>query len=161
MGITLLKYLSSEKAEVYPHCIKYLVSPNFMVWQFCGKVQVPHSFWRIDRNSAEIVPFHKCPHGKIRWNYGILRSACILDFSPIKDIWTFRIVRQNCQKCFWKQSPEVFCKKSVRKILAKYTEKHRNFTEPLRVTFSMFPKIVFNSDYGLPMICYEKKTFYF
>ena len=59
MGITLLKYLSSEKAEAYPHCIKYLVSPNFVVLQFCGKVQVPHSFWRIDRNSAEIVPFHK------------------------------------------------------------------------------------------------------
>ena len=29
------------------------ISPNFLVWKFCGKAQFPHSFGRIARNYAE------------------------------------------------------------------------------------------------------------
>ena len=36
-----------------------VISPNFMVWKFCGKAQFPHSFGRIARNYAETVLFHK------------------------------------------------------------------------------------------------------
>ena len=36
-----------------------VISPNFLVWKFCGKAQFPHSFGRIARNYAETVPFHK------------------------------------------------------------------------------------------------------
>ena len=36
-----------------------VISPNFLVCEFCGKAQFPHSFGRIARNCAETVPFHK------------------------------------------------------------------------------------------------------
>ena len=36
-----------------------LISPNFLVWKFCGKAQFLHSFGRFARNYAETVPFHK------------------------------------------------------------------------------------------------------
>ena len=36
-----------------------VISPNFMVWKFCGKAQFPHSFGRIAQNYVETVPFHK------------------------------------------------------------------------------------------------------
>ena len=38
-----------------------VISPNFLVWKFCGKEQFPHSFGRFPRNYAETVPFHKVP----------------------------------------------------------------------------------------------------
>ena len=36
-----------------------VISPNFRVWKFCGKAQVPHSFGRFARNYAEHVSFHR------------------------------------------------------------------------------------------------------
>ena len=36
-----------------------VISPNFLVWKFCGKTQFLHGFGRIARNYAETVPFHK------------------------------------------------------------------------------------------------------
>ena len=36
-----------------------VISPDFLVWKFCGKAQFPHSFGQIARNYAEIVPFRK------------------------------------------------------------------------------------------------------
>ena len=36
-----------------------VISPNFLVWKFCGKTEFPHSFGRIARTYAETVPFHK------------------------------------------------------------------------------------------------------
>ena len=36
-----------------------VISPNFLVWKFCGKEQFPHSFGLFARNYAETVPFHK------------------------------------------------------------------------------------------------------
>ena len=42
------------------HCVKYtIISPNFLVEEFCEKAQFPHSFWRFAQNFAEIAPFHK------------------------------------------------------------------------------------------------------
>ena len=38
-----------------------VISPNFLVWKFCGEAQFPHSFERITRNYAETVSFHKIP----------------------------------------------------------------------------------------------------
>ena len=35
------------------------VSPNFLVWEFCGKAQFPHSFVWFTRNYAKTAPFHK------------------------------------------------------------------------------------------------------
>ena len=36
-----------------------LISPDFLMWKFCGKAQFPQSFGQIIRNYAETVPFHK------------------------------------------------------------------------------------------------------
>ena len=36
-----------------------LITPNFLVWKFCGKGQFKHSVGRIARNYVETVPFHK------------------------------------------------------------------------------------------------------
>ena len=39
-----------------------VISPNFLVWKFCGKAQFPHSFGRFAQNLQETVPFHKITH---------------------------------------------------------------------------------------------------
>ena len=36
-----------------------VIPPNFLVWIFCGKAQIPHSFGPFARNYAETVSFHK------------------------------------------------------------------------------------------------------
>ena len=36
-----------------------VISPNFLVWKFCGKVQFPYSLGQFARNYAEIVTFRK------------------------------------------------------------------------------------------------------
>ena len=36
-----------------------VISPNFLVWKFCGKEQFLHSFGWITRNYVKTVPFHK------------------------------------------------------------------------------------------------------
>ena len=41
------------------------ISPNFLVWESCGKAQFPQSFVRFARNYAETAPFHKIA---IPWN---------------------------------------------------------------------------------------------
>ena len=48
-----------------------VISPNSLVWQFCGKAQFPHSFGRITRNYAEIVPFRKIstPENYVKLRY--------------------------------------------------------------------------------------------
>ena len=38
---------------------KVVISPNFLVWNFCEKAQFPHSSRRFARNYTETVPFHK------------------------------------------------------------------------------------------------------
>ena len=51
-----------------------VMSPNFSMWEFCGKEQFPHSFRRITRNYAETVPFHKISITGSLVKYGIFRS---------------------------------------------------------------------------------------
>ena len=35
------------------------ISPNFLVWKYCGKARFPHGFRRFARNYAEAMPFLK------------------------------------------------------------------------------------------------------
>ena len=49
-----------------------IISPNFLVWQFCGKAQFPQSFGR-PKLCANCLST-KLPHQEIRWNYAIFRS---------------------------------------------------------------------------------------
>ena len=46
--------------------VRIIISPNFLVWKFCGKAQLLHSFRQITRNSAETMPFDKISHHEIR-----------------------------------------------------------------------------------------------
>ena len=51
--LSVMCYLVVDTAE------NTVISPNFLVWKFCGKTQFPHSFGRFTRSYAETVPFHK------------------------------------------------------------------------------------------------------
>ena len=57
--LTTLQVRKREVVIIIIHRGNTVISPNFMVWRFCGKAQFPHSFGRFVRNYAEIVPFHK------------------------------------------------------------------------------------------------------
>ena len=55
-----LQILSNRESTVAAPISSYtasnvVISPNFLVWRFCGKAQ----FLRIARNYAETVPFRK------------------------------------------------------------------------------------------------------
>ena len=50
----ILKYFPTASQQKIP-----VISPNFLVWTFCGRAQFPHSCGRIPRNYAETMPFHK------------------------------------------------------------------------------------------------------
>ena len=54
------------------HCEKYRnISPDFLVWKFCGKAQFPHSFGRIARNYAETMTFRhlSTPGNQVKLRY--------------------------------------------------------------------------------------------
>ena len=53
-----MKHIKSFPIWLF-HYEKSVISPNFLVWTFCGKVHFRHSFGRIARNHAETVHFHK------------------------------------------------------------------------------------------------------
>ena len=48
-----------------------VISPDFLVWKFCGKAQFPHSFGWIARNYTEAVPFRKIstPRNQLKLRY--------------------------------------------------------------------------------------------
>ena len=54
---------SSSDVIILPNTV---ISPNFLVWKFCGKAQ-----FRKLRFSVRL------PHQEIRWNYGVLCSNCV------------------------------------------------------------------------------------
>ena len=66
-----------------------VVSPNFLVWKFCGHAQFPHSFWQFARNYAETVPVHKI---FTLWNYLKLRhfsnAHCIKTYPNTEFFWS-------------------------------------------------------------------------
>ena len=64
--------MSFEEANTAKNTV---ISPNFLVWKFCGKVQFLNHFGRFSRNYAETVPSHKIPHQEIRWNYAFFASC--------------------------------------------------------------------------------------
>ena len=47
-----------------------VISPNFLVWKFCGNAQFPGSLGRFARNYTEAVSFYKI---STPGNYGELR----------------------------------------------------------------------------------------
>ena len=54
------------------------MSPNFLVWKFCGKTRFPHSFGGFARDYAETEPFRKIfRHHEIRRNYEIFQSVTL------------------------------------------------------------------------------------
>ena len=48
-----------------------VISPDFLVWKFCGKAQFLDSFGRFARNYAEIVSFRKisAPGNQVKLRY--------------------------------------------------------------------------------------------
>ena len=55
-----LQMTGSMKTNIIRLTVKNaVISPNFLVWKFCGKAQFSHSFGRIARNYPETVAFCK------------------------------------------------------------------------------------------------------
>ena len=52
-----------------------VISPNFLVWKFCGKAQFRESPETMQKQCLST----KFPHQNIRWNYSILRSVICID----------------------------------------------------------------------------------
>ena len=63
-----------------------VVSPDFLVWKFCGKAKFPHSFGDSPETMQKLCLSAKFLHQEIRWNNGIFRSVwCNLGFSYVSD----------------------------------------------------------------------------
>ena len=60
-----------------------VISHDFLVWKFCGKVQFPHSFGRFAGNYAEIMPFRKIstPGNQVKLRYFLQWNGSILWFN--------------------------------------------------------------------------------
>ena len=61
-----------------------VISRNFLVWKFCGKAQLPHSFRRFARKYAETVSFPQNFHtkklGQITVFYAVAVQRVLFDF---------------------------------------------------------------------------------
>ena len=57
--LTLQQSHQCFKISRHSHCENSVISPNFLVWKFCGKAHFPHSFGLFARNYEETVFFHK------------------------------------------------------------------------------------------------------
>ena len=83
--LILLKFLFKVQSQInkLTRSTTYnaVISPNFLVWKFCGKVQFPHSFRRIARNYTETVPFRKI--GETTAFYKVILNTPLLSFSRI------------------------------------------------------------------------------
>ena len=90
-----------------------VISPNYLVWKFSGKVQFLQRFGRFGRNYAETVPFHK-----IRWNCNIFRSTSFR-------VWVFQrwLNPTDFQLDFFKLFPLKF----FRGIISMFTETCSDF----------------------------------
>ena len=78
----ILKYLSDELTAAK----NTVISPDILVWKFCGKTQFPQSLVRIAQNYAEIVPFHKIftPGNQVK-----LRYFCSDHFGKLRALTVF------------------------------------------------------------------------
>ena len=52
-----------------------VISPNFLVWNICGKAHFPHSFGRIAETMRKLCLSTKFPHQEMKWSYGIFSSV--------------------------------------------------------------------------------------
>ena len=55
VGTLVSNYFDSPPHGPYDTAKNPVISPNFMVWKFCGKAQFPHSFGRIARNFRVLI----------------------------------------------------------------------------------------------------------
>ena len=63
----LFERILVEILQLQPkHCKNTVISPNFLVWKFCGNAQFPHSVGRI---YAKLCFSTKYTHQENKWNY--------------------------------------------------------------------------------------------
>ena len=86
---------SNLKSKSFTTVKNTVISPNFLVWKFCGKEQFPYNFGRIARNYAETVPFLKIstPGNQVKLRYFLqCTDSKVLLYYPLcklKYIWKF------------------------------------------------------------------------
>ena len=71
-----------------------VISPDLLVWKFCGKTQFLHSFGWIAQNYAETVPFHNIstPENQVKWRYFSQFEDLIVVWELIEIVAFFRII---------------------------------------------------------------------
>ena len=71
-------FFSHENACTIPITAKNtVISPDFLVWKFCGKAQFPYSFGRFARNCAETAfpqNFHTSKSGEITVFFAVKKN---------------------------------------------------------------------------------------
>ena len=78
-------FFADQRKSVGDTVKNTIISPNFLVWKFCGKAQFPHSFGRM----RKLCFSTKFPYHEIRWNYDIF-VVCELRIEKknnISNIW--------------------------------------------------------------------------
>ena len=86
-----------------PTAKKTVISPDFLVWKFCGKAQFPHSFERLARNFTETVSFRQIstPGNQVKLRYfpqlPWLRKHVMIRFSLAILTYYFIPQSKNCK----------------------------------------------------------------
>ena len=78
-----------------------VISPNFLVWKFCGKAQFLNSFGRFAQNYGGLCLSTKFSHQEIRWNHDILRSEMHVTTGITKNVKTFPVMSVTSLKDQW------------------------------------------------------------
>ena len=85
-----------------------VISPDFLVWKFCGKAQFPHSFGRIARNYAETLLFHTRKSGEITVFFAVM----VLETRPSSTLPIFEVsmdvYEQSFPNYYFKNSRFIF-----------------------------------------------------
>ena len=91
----LLSLSTKLHMRTHPHCIALrkntAISPDFLVWKFCGKAQFPHSFGRFALNYEETVPFRKIstPENQVKlWYFSQRVSVAFHTTYPQWRFWS-------------------------------------------------------------------------
>ena len=102
-----------------------IISPNFLMWKFCGKAQFPHSFCDSPETMRKLHLSTKFPHQKIRCNYGVSRSEQsenFLHLEPVKCLFWQKSTKRSIYslECF---KLERLVQHKINNMLCKYLSK--------------------------------------
>ena len=98
----LLSLSTKLYMRTHPHCIALrkntAISPDFLVWKFCGKAQFPHSFGRFALNYEETAfpqNFYTRKSGEIMVSFAAGVSRISYNLPAMKILVDFTLLFSN------------------------------------------------------------------